>query len=43
MLRKAVDKSFNMIVVDGDTSTNDMALITATAIMIARRGVPGRT
>jgi glutamate N-acetyltransferase/amino-acid N-acetyltransferase len=29
-LRKAVDKSFNMIVVDGDTSTNDMALITAT-------------
>lgn len=29
-LRKAVDKSFNMVVVDGDTSTNDMALITAT-------------
>ena len=30
-LKKAVDKSFNMIVVDGDTSTNDMALLTATA------------
>ncbi len=29
-LRKSVDKSFNMVVVDGDTSTNDMALLTAT-------------
>ncbi len=29
-IKKAVDKSFNMVVVDGDTSTNDMALITAT-------------
>lgn len=29
-LRKAVDKTFNMVVIDGDTSTNDMALITAT-------------
>lgn len=29
-LKKAIDKSFNMIVVDGDTSTNDMALLTAT-------------
>lgn len=29
-LKKAVDKSFNMVVVDGDTSTNDMALIAAT-------------
>lgn len=29
-LKKAVDRSFNMVVVDGDTSTNDMALITAT-------------
>lgn len=29
-LRKAVDKSFNMVVVDGDTSTSDMALLTAT-------------
>ncbi len=26
----AVDKSFNMVVVDGDTSCNDMALLTAT-------------
>ncbi|MGM0770219.1 MAG: bifunctional ornithine acetyltransferase/N-acetylglutamate synthase, partial [Halobacteriota archaeon] len=29
-LKKAVDRSFNMIVVDGDTSTNDMVLLTAT-------------
>ncbi|MCQ1536192.1 bifunctional ornithine acetyltransferase/N-acetylglutamate synthase [Methanosarcina sp. KYL-1] len=29
-LQEAVDKSFNMIVVDGDTSTNDMVLFTAT-------------
>ncbi|TQD25186.1 bifunctional ornithine acetyltransferase/N-acetylglutamate synthase [Methanolobus vulcani] len=29
-LAVAVDKSFNMIVVDGDTSTNDMVLVTAT-------------
>lgn len=29
-LKKGVDRSFNMVVVDGDTSTNDMALITAT-------------
>ncbi|MCL7474891.1 MAG: bifunctional ornithine acetyltransferase/N-acetylglutamate synthase [Methanosarcinales archaeon] len=29
-LQSAVDKSFNMVVVDGDTSTNDMTLITAT-------------
>jgi glutamate N-acetyltransferase/amino-acid N-acetyltransferase len=28
-LRKAIDKSFNMVVVDGDTSTNDMAVISA--------------
>lgn len=28
--KKAVDKSFNMVVVDGDTSTNDMAIISAT-------------
>ncbi len=26
----SVDKSFNMVVVDGDTSTNDMVLVTAT-------------
>ncbi len=30
-LSTAVDKSFNMVVVDGDTSTNDMVLLTATA------------
>ena len=29
-LKRSVEKSFNMIVVDGDTSTNDMALLTAT-------------
>jgi glutamate N-acetyltransferase/amino-acid N-acetyltransferase len=29
-LTVAVDKSFNMILVDGDTSTNDMVLVTAT-------------
>ncbi|MDG6244836.1 MAG: bifunctional ornithine acetyltransferase/N-acetylglutamate synthase [Methanolobus sp.] len=29
-LSTAVDKSFNMVVVDGDTSTNDMVLVTAT-------------
>ncbi len=29
MLRKAVNKSFNVTVVDGDTSTNDMVLLVA--------------
>lgn len=29
-LTSSVDKSFNMVVVDGDTSTNDMVLVTAT-------------
>ncbi|MCZ7357877.1 MAG: bifunctional ornithine acetyltransferase/N-acetylglutamate synthase [Candidatus Methanoperedens sp.] len=29
-LKKAVDRSFNMVVVDGDTSTNDIAILTAT-------------
>jgi glutamate N-acetyltransferase/amino-acid N-acetyltransferase len=29
-LKTAVDDSFNMLVVDGDTSTNDMVLLTAT-------------
>ncbi|MDR2943977.1 MAG: bifunctional ornithine acetyltransferase/N-acetylglutamate synthase [Methanosarcinales archaeon] len=29
-LKEAVRKTFNMIVVDGDTSTNDMCLLTAT-------------
>ncbi len=37
-LRKAVDKSFNMVVVDGDTSTNDMALITATGYHYCEEG-----
>ncbi|MEA3324464.1 MAG: bifunctional ornithine acetyltransferase/N-acetylglutamate synthase, partial [Euryarchaeota archaeon] len=32
-LKRAVDRSFNMIVVGGDTSTNDMVLLTATAKM----------
>ena len=30
MLRNAVDRSFNVTVVDGDTSTNDMVLLIAT-------------
>jgi glutamate N-acetyltransferase/amino-acid N-acetyltransferase len=29
-LKKAVDRTFNMLVVDGDTSTNDMVLFTST-------------
>lgn len=29
-LKKAVERSFNMVVVDGDTSTNDMAVIMST-------------
>ncbi|AKB19594.1 MULTISPECIES: bifunctional ornithine acetyltransferase/N-acetylglutamate synthase [unclassified Methanosarcina] len=29
-LRRAVDKTFNMVVVDGDTSTNDIVLFTST-------------
>ncbi|MEA1908811.1 MAG: bifunctional glutamate N-acetyltransferase/amino-acid acetyltransferase ArgJ [Euryarchaeota archaeon] len=37
-LKRAVDCSFNMIVVDGDTSTNDMVLMTATA----ESGTPDR-
>ncbi len=32
-LKIAADKSFNMVVVDGDTSTNDTALITATGYL----------
>ncbi|MFY1113226.1 MAG: bifunctional ornithine acetyltransferase/N-acetylglutamate synthase [Methanosarcinaceae archaeon] len=31
-LHKAVEKSFNMVVVDGDTSTNDMVLFTSTCM-----------
>lgn len=37
-LKTAVDRSFNMIVVDGDTSTNDMVLLTATGAL----DCPGR-
>ncbi|MEA1906583.1 MAG: bifunctional glutamate N-acetyltransferase/amino-acid acetyltransferase ArgJ [Euryarchaeota archaeon] len=37
-LKRAVNRSFNMIVVDGDTSTNDMVLLTATA----ESGTPDR-
>ncbi len=41
-LKRAVDRSFNMIVVDGDTSTNDMVLLTATAEMgVGTPDVPG--
>ncbi|HEY9205865.1 MAG TPA: bifunctional ornithine acetyltransferase/N-acetylglutamate synthase [Candidatus Methanoperedens sp.] len=32
-LKKAVDKSFNLVVVDGDTSTNDIVTLTATGYM----------
>lgn len=39
-LKRAVDRSFNMIVVDGDTSTNDMVLLTATAEMGMEIGTP---
>ena len=37
-LKRAVDRSFNMIVVDGDTSTNDMVLLTATATTAEKGG-----
>jgi len=37
MPEKAADKSFNMVVVDGDTSTNDMALLTATGYHDAKK------
>ncbi|NYT02586.1 MAG: bifunctional ornithine acetyltransferase/N-acetylglutamate synthase [Methanosarcinales archaeon] len=36
-LQEAVEDSFNMLIVDGDTSTNDMALITATGKVPARK------
>jgi glutamate N-acetyltransferase/amino-acid N-acetyltransferase len=39
-LKRAVDRSFNMIVVDGDTSTNDVVLLTATAEMGIEVGTP---
>jgi glutamate N-acetyltransferase/amino-acid N-acetyltransferase len=32
MLRRSVDKSFNRITIDGDTSTNDMVLILANGV-----------
>ncbi len=32
LLRHSVDKSFNMITIDGDTSTNDMAVILANGL-----------
>ncbi len=32
LLRDSVDKSFNMITIDGDTSTNDMAVILANGL-----------
>lgn len=38
-LKKAVDKSFNMVVVDGDTSTNDMALLNATGYQECKEDV----
>lgn len=38
-LETSVNRSFNMVIVDGDTSTNDMVLITATA----RSGPPDMT
>jgi glutamate N-acetyltransferase/amino-acid N-acetyltransferase len=37
-LTEAVDESFNMLIVDGDTSTNDMVLITATGKVDADLG-----
>ncbi|PXF57075.1 MAG: ornithine acetyltransferase [Candidatus Methanogaster sp.] len=39
-LKRAVDRSFNMIVVDGDTSTSDMVLLTATAEMGIKMKTP---
>ena len=41
-LTDAVEDSFNMLTVDGDTSTNDTVLLTATARVKAQgRGFPG--
>jgi len=36
-LQEAVEESFNMLIVDGDTSTNDMALVIATGAVPARK------
>ncbi len=42
-LKAAVDKSFNMITVDGDTSTNDMVLAMANGLARNQRVVLGTT
>jgi glutamate N-acetyltransferase / amino-acid N-acetyltransferase len=41
MLTASVDQSFNMITVDGDTSTNDMALFMANGAAGNKRVAPG--
>jgi glutamate N-acetyltransferase/amino-acid N-acetyltransferase len=41
MLTASVDQSFNMITVDGDTSTNDMVLIMANGAAGNKRVAPG--
>jgi glutamate N-acetyltransferase/amino-acid N-acetyltransferase len=45
--REAVDASFNMITVDGDTSTNDMAMVMCNGLagnqLLASRDQPGYT
>ncbi|MBY6277081.1 bifunctional glutamate N-acetyltransferase/amino-acid acetyltransferase ArgJ [Symbiobacterium thermophilum] len=40
-LREATDRSFNMITVDGDTSTNDMVLVLANGLAGNPRIMPG--
>ncbi len=40
-LRRAVDRSFNIITVDGDTSTNDMVLLLANGVAGNREIAPG--
>jgi glutamate N-acetyltransferase/amino-acid N-acetyltransferase len=42
LLREAVDESFNMVTVDGDTSTNDLVLLLANGLSgIKPRGTTG--
>ncbi len=41
VLKKAVDKSFNKIIIDNDTSTNDMVLILANGASGAKTLAPG--
>jgi glutamate N-acetyltransferase/amino-acid N-acetyltransferase len=41
MLTASVDRSFNVITVDGDTSTNDMVLVMANGAAGNRRVAPG--